>query len=296
VTGAREPPSAETRLDIAIWMAVFATPAMLAAWLLWRAWWRQAGPPAVGDGRPGVAGGGGECDAPRRPARVGRGHGGRAGQVQERAARRRFAAGCARAAVVPPGGGRAAGLAAALAVAAALAAALVTGAALPAGRVFALAFVGLLGALATLTAARSGCLAVVLVGGFLLDSRLIQPSLPRGSHGLMGYLFTGPLLVILPGSALAAALGRSFRSGLWACAWAVVLTMPLLITAWLAEALHWDQVGRGAVLDGAGPMGVSANLGDAVWWPLTFLASAQWQVPCPESLNGVLGSATNDQS
>jgi hypothetical protein len=29
---------------MAIWTAVFGTPAMLAAWLLWRAWWRQAGP------------------------------------------------------------------------------------------------------------------------------------------------------------------------------------------------------------------------------------------------------------
>jgi threonine/homoserine/homoserine lactone efflux protein len=39
----------------------------------------------------------------------------------------------------------------------------------------------------------------------------------------MTYLFISPLLVLLPGSALAAAVGRSFRSGLWACTWAVVL-------------------------------------------------------------------------
>jgi hypothetical protein len=78
--------------------------------------------------------------------------------------------------------------------------------------------------------------------------------------------------------------GRSLRSGLWACAWAVALAAPLLVTAWLAEPPHWDRVGRGAVLDGAGPMGVGANLGDAVWWPLIFLTL--WALPL-----GVLGAA-----
>jgi hypothetical protein len=70
-------------------------------------------------------------------------------QVPDRPARSRFAAGCARAASFPPRSSPAA-----LAVAATAATALATGAALPAGRVFALAFVGLLGRLATLTVAR----------------------------------------------------------------------------------------------------------------------------------------------
>jgi hypothetical protein len=100
----------------------------------------------------------------------------------------------------------------------------------------------------------------------------------------MGYLLFAPLLLILPGSAVAAAVGRSFRSGLWACAWAVVLATPLLIATWLAEGLHWDQAGWGAVLDGAGGLGVGVNLGDAVWWNLTYLIL--WTLPL-----GVLGAA-----
>jgi len=69
------------------------------------------------------------------------------------------------------------------------------------------------------------------------------------------YLLTGPILVVLTGSAAAAAVGRSFRSGLWACAWAIVLGAPLLIAAWLAEALRWYQQGQETVLDGAGGWG-----------------------------------------
>jgi len=127
-------------------------------------------------------------------------------------------------------------------------------------------------------------MAIVLVGGFVLDSRLVQPGLERGSHGMMGYLLNAPLLVILPGSAVAAAAGRSFRAGLWACAWATLLAAPLLVAAWLAEALRWDQVGRGLLLDGAGGLGVGANLGNAVWWTLLILAL--WALPL-----GVLGAA-----
>jgi hypothetical protein len=364
-----EPPPANVVLDIAIWMAVFGTPAMLAAWLLWRAWWRQAGERLSALDGPGWL-----LAAAAATLPVDRRHWGPAmaaelAQVQDRPARWRFAAGCARTALFPPSGSRAAvSVTGALAAGAIAAAAVLTGAALPAGRVFAPALAGLLGGLASLAVARSrwvgwtapgpaltglalagvtaclgftiyylaehpsyggvgraaavslppvtavvlavalaGCLglalrpprwllpdrrarwfgiamAVLLVVGFLLDARLVQPGRDPGSHGMVGYLFTGPLLVILPGSALAAAVGRSLRSGLWACAWAVVLAAPLLITAWLAEALHWDQVGRGAVLDGDGPMGVGVNLGDAVWWPLLFLAL--WALPL-----GVLGAA-----
>jgi hypothetical protein len=120
-------------------------------------------------------------------------------------------------------------------------------------------------------------MAIVLVGGSLLVTLPFQ-------LGLMGYLLAAALLVVLPGSAVAAAAGRSFRSGLWACAWAVVLATPLLIATWLAEGLHWEQAGWGAVLDGEGPFGAGLNLGDAVWWNLIHLIL--WTLPL-----GVLGAA-----
>ena len=60
MNSARDPLTAQVRLDMAIWMAVFGTPWMIAAWLLWRAWWRQAGPAC-----PGLTARGG-CWRPRR--------------------------------------------------------------------------------------------------------------------------------------------------------------------------------------------------------------------------------------
>jgi hypothetical protein len=357
------PPPSNVRLDIAIWMAVFGTPWMLAAWLLWRAWWRQAGARLAALDGPGwlLAAAAATLPADRRDWGVAMAA--ELAQVPDRAARWRFAVGCARAAIFPPGGnGAAVGIAGALGVAAVVAAALVTGAALPAGRVFALTFVGLLGGLATLTVARRGwargtgpglavgglalvgiaaclavttyylaeypsyprfrppatigvslppvtavVLAVALAGCLWLALRPPRWLLPdrharrfgvvmamvlvageillaRLEYGVMGYLLDAAILVVLPGSAVAAAVGRSFRSGLWACAWAVVLSAPLLIAVWLAEGLRWDQAGLGAVLDGEGAMGAGVNLGDAVWWTLTFLIL--WAVPL-----GVLGAA-----
>jgi hypothetical protein len=81
-------------------------------------------------------------------------------QVPDGAGRWRFAAGWAHTAVLRPRGGRASAVvvagAGALAVVAVAATALATGAVLPAGRVFTLVFVGLVGGLATVTVARRG--------------------------------------------------------------------------------------------------------------------------------------------
>jgi hypothetical protein len=369
VQGADDPLTARARLDMAIWMAVFGTPWVVAAQLLWRAWWRRAGAGVSRLDGPArlLAAAAATLPADRRD--WGAAMTAELAQVQDPAARWRFAAGCARAAVFPPGGTRAAvGVAGALAVTATGAAAWATGAALPAVRVFALTFVGLLGGLATLAAARSGraglvgpdpvvaglglagvagcvgftawyvaeypltpqgypptisatlppvtavvlavvlaaCLwlalrpprwlagdrharrfgvgmALALVAGFVLSSQLRLRNLEPDA-GAMGYLLFAAPLVVLAGSAAAAAAGRSFRTGLGACAWATVLGGLLIVVAWLAEAPSWYRRGGGLLLDGEGGVGMGANLGDAIWWtPVTLVL---WALPL-----GVIGAA-----
>ena len=153
----REPPTARARLELAIWMAVFATPWMVAAGLLWRAWWRQAGARLSGMDGPGWLLAAAAATLPVDRREWGAAMAAELAQVPDRPARWRFAAGCARAAVFPPGGSRmAVGVTGALAVTATVAALLVAGAAVPAGRVFAPVFVGLVGGLAVLTVARWG--------------------------------------------------------------------------------------------------------------------------------------------
>jgi hypothetical protein len=371
---ADDPLTMRARLDMAIWIAVFGTPWMAAARLLWRAWWRRSGAELSALDGPGwlLAAAAATLPADRRD--WGAAMTAELVQVQDPAARWRFAAGCARAAVFPPRGHRAGvGVAGAVAAAAIAATALATGAALPAGRVFGPTFVGLLGGLVTLALARSrrvrrpgpgpavaglalagtaagvaattwylaeypsysqlrrpgmgvslppltavvmamlltGCLwlalrpprwllpdrharrfgvgmALAVVAGFVVASRRELRSAEL-DVGMMDYLLLALPVVLLAGSAVAAAVGRSFRAGLGACAWAVLLAGPLLIAAWLAEALRWHQLRGQLLLDGEGGPGlganlVGANLGDATWWTLIVLVL--WALPI-----GVLGAA-----
>jgi hypothetical protein len=79
-------------------------------------------------------------------------------------------------------------------------------------------------------------------------------------------------------------VGRSFRAGLGACAWALVLGAPLIVAAWLAEAPHVWQQGGGLLLDGDGGGGMGTNLADAVAWTLGVVLL--WASPL-----GVIGAA-----
>jgi hypothetical protein len=367
---ADDPLTARVRLDMAIWIAVFGTPWMIAARLLWRAWWRRAGAELSALDAPAWLLAAAAATLPGDRRDWGAAMAAELAQVQDRAARWRFAAGCARAAVFPPGGNRAAvGVTGALAVVATAAAALAAAAALPAGRVFALTFVGLLGGLATLAVARrvrvgragpgpavaglalagvagcvgfttwylaehpttpsghppvvsatlppptavvlavglAGCLwlaltppgwlvadrhgrrfgvtmALVLVAGFVLVSRLALRGVDGLDAGMMSYLLFAAPLVVLAGSAAAAAAGRSFRTGIAACALASLLGALLVIVAWLAEAPRWHRQVGGLLLDADGGVGMGANLGDAIWW--TLITLVLWALPL-----GVIGAA-----
>ena len=87
--------------------------------------------------------------------------------------------------------------------------------------------------------------------------------LVAAADGLMAYLQFAPIFVLGVGSGMAgAAGGRSGRG--FGRAPGLSCSPPLLIAAWLAQALRWYQQGGGLLLDGEGGIGVGANLGDAV--------------------------------
>jgi hypothetical protein len=65
--------------------------------------------------------------------------------------------------------------------------------------------------------------ALVVAAGFVLVSRLGWHGVDGSDAGMMSYLLFVPPLTFVAGSATAAATGRSFRTGLTACAWATVL-------------------------------------------------------------------------
>jgi hypothetical protein len=97
--------------------------------------------------------------------------------------------------------------------------------------------------------------AIALVAGFVLTSRLGLGGVDLVDAGMLGYLLFAAPLVVLAGSAAAAA-GRSFRTGLWTCAWATVLGGLLIVVAWLAEAPSWYRQAGGLLLDAEGGVGM----------------------------------------
>ena len=156
VSNSPAPRTSRARLELAIWLAVVATPAMAAAWLLGRAWLHQAQPPLNNQEGPAWRLAAATATLPTSRRHWGQAMAaelpqipGPAGAValRRRLRRHRPPPPARRRAAVTTAGG--------LTVAAMAAVALATAAALPAGRVFGLALVGLVGLLATLAVARS---------------------------------------------------------------------------------------------------------------------------------------------
>jgi hypothetical protein len=126
-------------------------------------------------------------------------------------------------------------------------------------------------------------MALALVAGFVLVSRLGLRGVDLADAGMMSYLLFAPPVVVLAGSATAAAVGRSFRR-------AVGLRLGHR-AGWAAGDRR--LAGRGAALVPAGRraapgadggVGMGANLGDAIWWTLVVLVL--WALPM-----GVPGAA-----
>jgi hypothetical protein len=146
-------------------VAIAAAPWVVAAWLLWRAWWRRIGPAVAGLDGPARAVAAAAAALPAGRREWGAAMAAELAHVPGRAARWRFAAGCLRTALFPARGAGvpvlATGAIAALAVAGA---GFGVGAAVPALQAFAVTFVALAGAMATVAVARSGRLRRVVPG------------------------------------------------------------------------------------------------------------------------------------
>jgi hypothetical protein len=140
----------------AVLVAIVATPWVIAAWLLWRAWWARRGPAVAAMDGPARLLAAAVAVLPEHRRDWGAAMAAELAQVGGGRARWRFAAGCLRAALFPPRGSQAPVLAAAALAAVAVAGTgLALGAAVLPLRVFAVTFVALVGAMATLSVARS---------------------------------------------------------------------------------------------------------------------------------------------
>ncbi|MPZ86160.1 MAG: hypothetical protein GEV28_39630 [Actinophytocola sp.] len=122
--------------------------------------------------------------------------------------------------------------------------------------------------------------ALVLGIGFVLASRL--PGDDAG--GMASYLIFATIPIFFVGAAVAAAVGRSFHTGVRAATWTALLGTAWVFVLWLLESVRWYRDGLGLLLDAAGGLPIGVNLSDAIIWTLAWLPV--WGLPI-----GVLGAA-----
>ncbi|NUT36716.1 MAG: hypothetical protein HOV79_26980 [Hamadaea sp.] len=146
----------EDPVGYTIGQVVMSGPWMLAAAILWYAWWRWAGVRLSGVDAPERLLAAAVATLPAERRDWGTAMTAELAEVSGAHERWRFATGCARTALFPPRGNRLAAVLAALAVGAlAVGAGYAVGAALPSMLLFAVVFVSLAGAVAVLGVARS---------------------------------------------------------------------------------------------------------------------------------------------
>ncbi|MGH2722505.1 MAG: hypothetical protein ACRDJO_13030 [Actinomycetota bacterium] len=113
-------------------------------------------------------------------------------------------------------------------------------------------------------------MAIAMGVGLVLLSRLSLSGEIQMDGGVGGALPLISMVIVAVGSAAAAAVGRSLRAGLQACAWATALGELLILLACLIEAPRWTQRGLGSLLYGDG-VNLGPSLDGALWWTLAFI-------------------------
>jgi hypothetical protein len=245
-------------LQIAINWAVFAAPSVLAARILWRAWWARTGARLSTMDPPARLLATAVASLPADRADWGAAMTAELAQVRDRGARWWFAAGCARTAMFPPRGNRLPVLAAAaLATAATIAAGLVVGRAVPGMAVFAASLVALAGGMAAMAVARSrrlhppasgpavaaagvaGVAACIAASGYMLRADLSAAQALGPTHAIM-------LAVVLAGCLwLALAPPRGLASSRLARRIGLVAALALGAGLLASARTDGDQTGVG---------------------------------------------------
>lgn len=244
------PAPEEDLLSYAVTSVLLAAPAALAGALLWAAWWRTSGVRLAAMDAPARLLTAAVATLPADRRDWGSAMTAELAQVPDPRERWSFATGCARTALFPPRGHRAAVLAAAaLAAALAVGTGPVVGRALPELRLFAVTFVGLAGALATVAVSRARRL------------RRPAPGLPTAVAGLVGVaacvavtacsLGTDASVVLAPSAAVTLAV--LLAVGLW-----LTLVPPRALTT----SRRARRTGLGVGVAVAGGLLLCAHLND----------------------------------
>ena len=91
-------------------------------------------------------------------------------------------------------------------------------------------------------------------------------------------------MVIFAGSVMAAAVGRSFRAGVQAAVWTVLLGSLAVFAVGLLEALQWYRIDSSLIFNGAVVFGAAGDNLRSFAWGLVLLPF--WWLPF-----GVIGEA-----
>ena len=125
--------------------------------------------------------------------------------------------------------------------------------------------------------------AVVLAAGFLVAARY-----PAGdaNPGVLVYLFVVPIVLVPVIAAVAAGLGRSFRTGVAATVWTAVLGTLLVFAIQVPEAVRWYQLDGRLLVDADPASSLGTTLSDAIF---LLFAIPIWVMPF-----GVIGAVLGD--